>query len=84
MTPNPLHQDDLVDRACAAVRQEAEGLDAARTEAALERVRERLGVAPEATGKVLGCAAFTFAKAGQFSYFCSLHPHMTGKVIVKA
>ena len=27
---------------------------------------------------------FTFAKAGQFSYFCSLHPHMTGKVIVKA
>jgi plastocyanin len=28
--------------------------------------------------------SFTFAKAGQFSYFCSLHPHMTGKVIVKA
>ncbi|MFL6830600.1 MAG: cupredoxin family copper-binding protein [Sphingomicrobium sp.] len=27
---------------------------------------------------------FTFAKAGQFEYFCSLHPHMTGKVIVKA
>ncbi len=27
---------------------------------------------------------FTFAKAGQFSYFCSLHPHMTGKVTVKA
>src|SRR5688500_20213761 len=56
MSPNPLHQDELVDRACAAVRQEAEGLDAARTEAALERVRERLGVAPEMTGKVLGCA----------------------------
>src|SRR5688572_6152907 len=63
MSPNPLHQDELVDRrdglvdrACATVRQEAEGLDAARTEAALERVRERLGVAPEVTGKVLGCA----------------------------
>jgi len=28
--------------------------------------------------------AFTFAKAGQFGYFCSLHPHMTGTVIVKA
>lgn len=28
--------------------------------------------------------SFTFAKAGQFAYFCSLHPHMTGKVIVKA
>ena len=28
--------------------------------------------------------SFTFAKAGPFSYFCSLHPHMTGKVIVKA
>jgi len=27
--------------------------------------------------------SFTFAKAGQFAYFCSLHPHMTGKVIVK-
>jgi plastocyanin len=25
----------------------------------------------------------TFAKAGEFAYFCSLHPHMTGKVIVK-
>jgi plastocyanin len=28
--------------------------------------------------------SFTFAKPGQFAYFCSLHPHMTGKVIVKA
>lgn len=28
--------------------------------------------------------SFTFAKAGQFDYFCSLHPHMTGRVIVKA
>jgi plastocyanin len=26
----------------------------------------------------------TFAKAGQFGYYCSLHPHMTGTVIVKA
>ena len=28
--------------------------------------------------------SFTFAKAGQFGYFCSLHPHMTGKVVVRA
>jgi plastocyanin len=28
--------------------------------------------------------SFTFAKAGQFGYFCSLHPHMTGMIIVKA
>ena len=28
--------------------------------------------------------SFTFAKPGQFGYFCSLHPHMTGKVIVRA
>jgi plastocyanin len=28
--------------------------------------------------------SFTFAKTGQFAYFCSLHPHMTGKVVVKA
>ena len=27
---------------------------------------------------------FTFTKAGLFPYFCSLHPHMTGRVIVKA
>ena len=27
---------------------------------------------------------FTFAKAGQFGYFCSLHPHMTGTIVVKA
>lgn len=26
----------------------------------------------------------TFGAAGSFSYFCSLHPHMTGTVIVKA
>jgi plastocyanin len=28
--------------------------------------------------------SFTFAKPGQFGYFCSLHPHMTGTVVVKA
>lgn len=28
--------------------------------------------------------SFTFAKAGQFGYFCSLHPHMTGTIVVKA
>ena len=28
--------------------------------------------------------SFTFANAGQFAYFCSLHPHMTGTIIVKA
>jgi plastocyanin len=27
---------------------------------------------------------FTFTKAGQYDYFCSIHPHMTGRVIVKA
>ncbi len=27
--------------------------------------------------------SFTFTKPGEFSYFCSLHPHMVGKVIVK-
>jgi plastocyanin len=26
---------------------------------------------------------FTFASAGTFDYFCGLHPHMTGKIIVK-
>lgn len=25
---------------------------------------------------------FTFTKAGEFAYFCGLHPHMTGKVVV--
>ena len=28
--------------------------------------------------------AFTFTKPGDYAYFCSLHPHMTGKIIVKA
>jgi plastocyanin len=27
--------------------------------------------------------AFTFTKPGQYGYFCSLHPHMTAKVIVR-
>ena len=31
-----------------------------------------------------GKFSFTFTKAGDYSYFCSLHPQMTGKVIVKA
>jgi plastocyanin len=28
--------------------------------------------------------SFTFAKPGEYEYFCALHPHMTGKVIVGA
>jgi len=27
--------------------------------------------------------SFTFAKPGTFGYFCSLHPKMTGKVVVQ-
>ena len=27
--------------------------------------------------------SYTFASAGSFDYFCSLHPHMVGKIIVK-
>jgi amicyanin len=27
--------------------------------------------------------SFTFSQAGTYEYFCSLHPHMKGKVIVK-
>lgn len=26
--------------------------------------------------------AFTFTQAGTFMYYCTLHPHMTGKVVV--
>jgi len=26
---------------------------------------------------------YTFDKAGTYSYFCSIHPHMTGTVVVK-
>ena len=27
--------------------------------------------------------SFTFTRPGEFAYFCSLHPHMTGKIVVK-
>jgi plastocyanin len=27
--------------------------------------------------------SFTFSKAGTFPYFCSIHPKMTGKVVVR-
>src|SRR5581483_7235112 len=27
--------------------------------------------------------SFTFTTAGTYNYFCGLHPHMTGKIIVK-
>ena len=27
--------------------------------------------------------SYTFDSAGTFDYFCALHPHMVGKVIVK-
>jgi plastocyanin len=27
--------------------------------------------------------SFTFVKPGQFDYYCSLHPHMTGRVTVR-
>jgi plastocyanin len=27
--------------------------------------------------------AFTFAKPGTYSYFCSIHPRMTGKIVVQ-
>ncbi len=28
--------------------------------------------------------SFTFTTAGRYGYFCSIHPHMTGVVVVKA
>ncbi|HEX5891362.1 MAG TPA: plastocyanin/azurin family copper-binding protein [Nitrososphaeraceae archaeon] len=36
------------------------------------------------SGIVMGGSSFshTFDKAGSFDYFCSLHPYMTGQVIV--
>jgi plastocyanin len=27
--------------------------------------------------------SFTFTEAGEFPYFCGIHPHMTGKIVVK-
>jgi plastocyanin len=30
-----------------------------------------------------GTYSYTFASAGTFDYFCGLHPHMVGKIIVK-
>ena len=27
--------------------------------------------------------SFTFANAGTFDYFCGLHPHMVGKIVVR-
>jgi plastocyanin len=27
--------------------------------------------------------SFTFAKAGTYRYFCSVHPHMTGTIVVR-
>jgi plastocyanin len=28
--------------------------------------------------------SFTFTTPGTYAYFCSLHPHMTGKIVVEA
>jgi plastocyanin len=43
----------------------------------------------EATGKFHSAAldtedkfSFTFTQAGTYDYFCGLHPHMVGKVVV--
>ena len=27
--------------------------------------------------------SYTFTKPGEYSYFCSLHPHMTGTIVVE-
>ena len=34
--------------------------------------------------KLAGLAGVTFTTPGTYPYFCSIHPHMTGKVVVKA
>ncbi len=31
-----------------------------------------------------GRFSFTFTRTGTFGYYCSLHPHMTGKIVVTA
>lgn len=31
-----------------------------------------------------GAFSFTFTRAGEYVYFCSLHPHMVGRVVVRA
>jgi plastocyanin len=31
-----------------------------------------------------GRFSFTFSQPGTYAYFCSIHPHMTGKIVVKA
>lgn len=31
-----------------------------------------------------GVFAFTFTAPGTYAYFCSIHPHMTGKIVVMA
>jgi amicyanin len=31
-----------------------------------------------------GAYAFTFTTPGTYKYFCSLHPHMTGTIVVEA
>jgi plastocyanin len=28
--------------------------------------------------------SFTFTQPGTYAYFCSIHPHMTGKIVVRA
>ncbi len=30
-----------------------------------------------------GTYRFTFTRPGEYAYYCALHPHMTGKIIVK-
>jgi plastocyanin len=31
-----------------------------------------------------GTYSFTFTTPGAYKYFCSLHPHMTGTIVVEA
>lgn len=43
--------------------------------------RENLFTSPDLEPKQQ--FAFTFRRAGTFSYFCTIHPQMTGRVVVK-